>query len=394
MDEIENPAIRPFLLMEGGPLFTIQKRLGVIKEHIPFTKRRALIAALLTWFPLLILSAIQGRAFGNVPVPFIRDFGAYTRFLLAIPLLLLAENILGPRIAGAAEHFVTSGVVAEKDYQRFDYLVERGLLARDSILAEIIIALLAYCTAMVGYRSTAVHVSAWSATTHIGAIGSLTWAGWWLLLFCSPLFHFLILRWLWRLFLWFQFLARVRRLDLQLFPTHPDQAAGLGFVGEAQRFFGSLLFAVSIANAGVIANDIIYDKVPLKNFAPAIAAYVIIAIIIVIGPLIVFTGLLLRTKRIGLHQYGTLATTYSGSFHRKWIRHENPEHEPLLGTGDIQSLADLGNSYGYVEKMKPIPVDPRTLVHLVIASLLPLAPLLLAVMPLKEVLKLLLKVVM
>lgn len=114
MDEIESPAIRPFLLMEGGPLFTIQKRLGVIKEHIPFTKRRALIAALLTWFPLLILSAIQGRAFGNVPVPFIRDFGAYTRFLLAIPLLLLAENILGPRIAGAAEHFVTSGVVAER----------------------------------------------------------------------------------------------------------------------------------------------------------------------------------------------------------------------------------------------------------------------------------------
>lgn len=238
------------------------------------------------------------------------------------------------------------------------------------------------------------HVSAWSATTHIGAIGSLTWAGWWLLLFCSPLFHFLILRWLWRLFLWFQFLARVRRLDLQLFPTHPDQAAGLGFVGEAQRFFGSLLFAVSIANAGVIANDIIYDKVPLKNFAPAIAAYVIIAIIIVIGPLIVFTGLLLRTKRIGLHQYGTLATTYTGSFHRKWIKHENPEHEPLLAAGDIQSLADLGNSYGYVEKMKPIPVDPRTLIHLVIASLLPLAPLLLAVMPLKEVLKLLLKVVM
>ncbi|HYK36940.1 hypothetical protein [Alloacidobacterium sp.] len=393
MNETENLTIRPFLLMEGGPLFNIQKRLGVIKKDVPFTKRRALVAALLTWFPLLILSAIQGRAFGNVPVPFIRDLSAYTRFLLAIPLLLLAENILGPRIAGAAEHFVTSGVVIEKDYQRFDGLVERGLRARDSILAEIIIAVLAYSIAIFAFTQTAVHVTTWYST-HTDNGLSLTWAGWWLLGFCTPLFQFLMLRWLWRLFLWFQFLARVRRLDLQLFPPHPDQAAGLGFVGEAQRFFGILLFAFSVGSAGVMANNILYDKIPLKHFAPAIAAYVVIALLIVVGPLILFTGTLLRTKRVGLHQYGTLATTYTGQFHKKWIQHKNPDDEPLLGTGDIQSLADLGNSYEFVEKMKPLPVDPRTLIHLVITSLLPMAPLLLTVMPLKDVMKLLLKFVM
>lgn len=199
---------------------------------------------------------------------------------------------------------------------------------------------------------------------------------------------------MWRLFLWFQFLARVRRLDLQLYPPHPDQAGGLGFVGEAQRFFGILLFAFSVGSAGVMANDILYDKIPLKHFAPAIAAYVVVALLIVVGPLVVFTGTLLRTKRVGLRQYGTLATSYTGLFHKKWIEHGNPENEPLLGTGDIQSLADLGNSYGFVEKMKPLPVDPRTLIHLVIASLLPMTPLLLTVMPLKDVLKLLLKVVM
>lgn len=168
----------------------------------------------------------------------------------------------------------------------------------------------------------------------------------------------------------------------------------MGFVGEAQRFFGILLFAFSVGSAGVMANDILYDKIPLKHFAPAIAAYVVVALLIVVGPLVVFTGTLLRTKRVGLRQYGTLATSYTGLFHKKWIEHGNPENEPLLGTGDIQSLADLGNSYGFVEKMKPLPVDPRTLIHLVIASLLPMTPLLLTVMPLKDVLKLLLKVVM
>lgn len=381
------------LLMEGGPLFNLEKRLGLILENAPLRKRRAAIAALITWPPLLILAAIQGRAFDHsVPVPFIYDIGTYTRFLLAIPLLLLAENILGPRIAEAAAHFVTSGVVVEKDYKQFDNYIERALRARDSVIAEIIIAILAYIFCIVAFKSTAVHVNSWYAL-HGPAGGSLTLAGVWLIAFCVPFYQFLVLRWLWRLFLWFQFLARVNGLDLQLYPTHPDHAGGLGFIGEAQRFFGIILFAFSIASVGVLANDILYDRIPLKNFAPAIVAYVIMVLIIVVGPLTVFTGRLLKTKRIGLHQYGTLATEYTGDFHRKWIDNENPEHDPLLGAGDIQSLADLGNSYELIDKMKPLPIDPITIIHLVVASVLPMVPLLLTVMPLKDVVKLVFKFV-
>jgi hypothetical protein len=210
---------------------------------------------------------------------------------------------------------------------------------------------------------------------------------------CSPA-PLLVLRWLWRLFLWFQFLGREAKLDVQLSPTHLDEAGGLGFVGEAQRFFGVLLFAYSLAITGVLANEIVYDKVPLTHFAPAIAVYVVAALLLLLGPLMVFTGRLLKTKRRGLHQYGTLATSYTGSFQRKWISGENPDHEPLLGTGDIQSLADLGNSYAMIKKVGGLPLDPRTLIHLTIASLLPMTPLLLTVMPLKEVLKLVLKVLL
>lgn len=71
----------------------------------------------------------------------------------------------------------------------------------------------------------------------------------------------------------------------------------------------------------------------------------------------------------------------------------NPENDSLLGTGDIQSLADFGNSYSLVEHMKPLPVDPRTLIHLTIAGLLPMAPLLLTVMPFKEVISLVMKLI-
>jgi hypothetical protein len=378
--------------MEGGPLYSLEKRVGSINENGPLTKKRALFVAALTWAALFVLSALQGRAFGHsVPVPFLRDVSAYTRFLLAAPLLVLAENVIGPRVADSARHFVTSGVVPEKDYARFDQIVDRQLRLRDSVVVEVFLAILAYVFSIIAFRSTAVHVTTWYATRTDGS-SSLTWAGWWLVGFCAPLFQFLGFRWLWRLFLWFQFLARVQRLDLQLFPTHPDHAGGLGFVGEAQRFFGILLFAFSVGSAGVLANSVLYDKVPLENFAPAIAAYVVVALIVVIAPLLVFTGLLMATKRAGLHEYGTLSTAYTGDFHKKWIDGENPAHEPLLGTADIQSLADLGNSYELVDKMKPIPIDPKTILHLIVASLLPMVPLLLTVMPLKDILKLLMKV--
>jgi hypothetical protein len=388
------PAHREFLLTDGGPLFHFQKRTRLIQVGDPATTRRAIIIALLAWLPLLILSLIQGTALGhNVPVPFLRDFSAYTRFLLAVPLFVMAETFLGPRMAEAASHFVTSGVVLEKDYKRFSQAIDLGLKSRDSVFAEILLAVLAYIISITAFRGMSLHVSTWYAIrTDTGLTPTL--AGWWLMLFSVPLLQFLFLRWIWRLFLWFQFLWRMHNLDLQLFPTHPDHAGGLGFIGETQRFFGIVLFAESIALAGVIANNLVYDNRTLVSYAPVIAAYVVIILTLVLGPLTIFVKVLLQTKRLGLHQYGTLATTYTGSFHKKWIQDEAPDNEPLLGSADIQSLADLGNSYSFIEDMRLLPIDHRTPILLLIASLLPMAPLLLTVMPFKEILKLLYKLIL
>src|SRR5215472_12324166 len=183
MAQYTYPNARPLLLMEGGPLYRIERRVGLIKAHAPLMVRRAVLAAALTWLPLLILSIIEGTAWGHsVPVPFLRDFGAYTRFLLALPLFLLAEILLGPRIAGSAEHFVTSGVVIQKDFDEFDAAVANSLHLRDSVLAEIVILILSYTVTITAFRSTAVHVSTWYATqTDAGRAISLP--GWWLLLF-------------------------------------------------------------------------------------------------------------------------------------------------------------------------------------------------------------------
>jgi hypothetical protein len=349
---------------------------------------------LITWVPLFILSALQGNAFGhNVEVPFLRDFAVHARFILALPLLLFAESLLGPHLAHASIHFVRSGLVLEEDFKRFDTAVEEGLKWRDSAVAEFVLFLLSYSFAAITLTSLAVQVSTWYAI-RIGSRHAFTWAGWWFVLICVPLFQFLVLRWIWRLFLWGKFLWRMSKLNLQLVATHPDEAGGLAFVGEAHRLFAVILFAFSTGASGVLANNVIYDHTPLPHFAPLIAAYAIISVLIVLVPLLVFCPILLQTKRKGLHKYGTLATEYTTSFQKKWIDAPHPREEVLLGTADIQSLADLGNSFSIIEKMGALPIGPRTPIALVLACLIPMVPLLLTVMPLADVIKMLFKIVL
>jgi hypothetical protein len=105
----------------------------------------------------------------------------------------------------------------------------------------------------------------------------------------------------------------------------------------------------------------------------------------------VFAPTLFDTKLARLAKYGTLATEYTQSFHQKWIIDRRNQHEVLLGTENIQSLADLGKSFSFIEKMKILPMASRTPVHLALACVIPMAPLLLTMMPLKDILELLSK---
>ncbi len=388
------PTSHPILhLTEGGPTYRIEKWLGLVREHSSSIVRRSIFSIVLTWVPLFILCLLQGTAIGDrVAVPFLKDFAGYTRFLLALPILLVAVTVLGPHLAFAADHFVRSGLILKEDYKRFDHAVEEVLRWRDSAVVEFILVVLAYLSAFTSLKSLAVAVSTWYAIRS-GTTYTLTPAGWWYVFFCVPLFQFLILRWIWRLILWGQFLWRMSRLHLQLIPTHPDEAGGLAFVGLAHRSFSIILLAGSISIAGSLANDIIYDKMPLPHFAPLIATYVVLCVVLVLLPLTVFAPMLLRTKRLGLYKYGALATEYTSSFQKKWIDTLPPREEVLLGTGDIQSLTDLGNSYSFIEKMGSLPMDFRTPINFVLACLIPMVPLLLTMMPLKDVIKMLLKVV-
>jgi hypothetical protein len=58
--------------------------------------------------------------------------------------------------------------------------------------------------------------------------------------------------------------------------------------------------------------------------------------------------------------------------------------EQMLGSGDIQSLADLGNSFAVVREMRVVPFASGDVVRLLVATIVPMTPLLLTIMPLDQ----------
>jgi hypothetical protein len=97
-------------------------------------------------------------------------------------------------------------------------------------------------------------------------------------------------------------------------------------------------------------------------------------------------------RRKGLADYGLLAQQYVESFQQKWIV-GNGSSDELLGTGDIQSLADLGNSYADVREMRITPFGLQDVTRLAAVNAAPLVPLLLTVWSPEEVILRVLKVV-
>ena len=139
--------------------------------------------------------------------------------------------------------------------------------------------------------------------------------------------------------------------------------------------------------AGMLANRIIWLGATLPQFKAEIAVVVVFVLCVVLCPLLVFAPQLAQAKRTGLREYGTLAERYVREFDAKWLRGGAPADEPFVGSGDIQSLADLGNSYEVVRTMSILPVTKEAILRLGAATLVPLVPLALTMMPLEELLK-------
>jgi hypothetical protein len=383
-------AVPDFSLVLGGPLFQLMRGSGLANDALALVHRRIAVAATVSWLPLLVLSAIEGRLSGNgQAIPFLNDLETHIRFLVAIPILIGAELVVHQRLRPLIAQFKARNLVPGPELARFDGAVSAAMRLRNSVVAEVLLIAFVYFVGVfvVWRQYFALDAATTWYTDPSGAESGLSLAGLWYVFVSLPLFQFLLCRWYFRLFVWARFLWQVSRIDLALVPTHPDRVGGLGFLGGSVRAFAPLGAALGTVAAGQVANRIYFAGARLPEFTIEIASVALVALFVFVAPLVVFAPQLLEAKRTGLREYGLLAERYVRGFDTKWLRGGAPGDEPLVGSGDIQSLADLSTSYAVVESMNSVPVSRNAIMQFVFATILPFGPLLLTMMPLEQLIR-------
>jgi hypothetical protein len=367
-----------FSVLLGGPLYQLLRKAHLERDHLELLRRRLIFFFGITWLPLFLL-AVASPFVGSVDrLSFMRDIEVHARFLVGLPALVAAELVVHLRMLPVARRFVERRIVLPKDLPRFYQAVESAFALRNSIPLEIGLFCAVYITGLWFWNSRfAIGSSIWYAMP--GGRWHLTPAGYWYVFVSIPIAQFILIRWYVRFFIWYRFLWQVSRIPLNLVPTHPDRSGGLGFLGAISYAFGPVLFGQGAMLAGLIASRVLNHGDSLLSFKLQAGGFVVFFVCVIFAPLIMFTSQMARSRRKGLAEYGLLAQRYVEGFQEKWIADYGSNSGELLGTGDIQSLADLGNSYTVVDAMRLVPFGLQDMTRLAVATAAPMVPLLLLI---------------
>lgn len=368
-----------FSLVDGGPLCRLIRRVGWVRPDGRCDYFRACLAVVaVTWGPLFVLSMVERVVTGRAPSI---DWSVHARLLVSAPLLFAAEASLHWRSQRAIGTFLEERWASDQA-DRVAKIIAFAEKLRDAAAPEVILLGLA----VIGGQAVV-----WQAG------GLRSWVSgllldpqqvapkYWYALVSLPVFQFLLFRALWRWGIWAQLLWRLSRLRLRPIATHPDLAGGLAFLSLPTGGFAFVVAALSATQAGVYANQIIIEDAAITSFTSKVVIFTVAAVVVALGPLLVFARLLDRCRIMGGLEYDGLATHYTRLFHARWI--ERGQGGDVLGSADIQALADLESTCAVIHHMRPVPFAPMSAIVVAVAALAPMIPVALLRIPVVELLK-------
>ncbi len=346
--------------------------------------RRIAILIALTWLPLVIAALLNRRAFEGTE-PLLQHFGVHVRFLVAIPLFILAEPLaetLGRRIIS---YFLTSGLVPESERASFVEVVQSCRRLLRSRLALLGVVAFAVLQAVLSFHDLAhMHeIQGWAMSPGGGGV-HLGFGAWWFLLVSRPIYGVFLFNWVWRLIVTVVLLARIARVDLQLVPTHPDGCGGLGFLQSVPTAFAPVIVASSAVLASRWGHDVLYHQVPVASLRLPMVLFVALVLVLFLAPLLVFAPTLLALKRRSLLAYGALVGRHGRLVERRWVRGETVADDGLLNAPELGPVADTLTLYDAIQKLRMAPIGKQSIVTVAGAAVIPMLPVIAIEVPIKD----------
>jgi hypothetical protein len=337
----------------------------------------AVVAVAVTWIPMAAFALIAGLPYIRA---FLFDFAAQSRILLAIPLLIVAEPPIVRQRFNIAKTFLSNNLVRPEQVSRFKDLFATFERRRKQRLAHLLLVVIVYGSVAL-FMPDLNHASipSWCSGTEFPF--GLSWAGAYYLFLFLPLLLYLVLRWMWDIVLWTAFLRSVSLMDLRLVPSHPDLMAGLSFLETILRFYLPFAYSIGIIVAGGVANQVLRFHKSINSFKSIELAAVSFVVIMCAGPLGTFYYAMLAAHRRGTFEYGRFATKLGHEFEAKWIDAPSGPDLSTLEVPDFSATTDLYSIAANTRQLKMIPCGVKSVMRLVVATLLPGVPVAISVIP-------------
>jgi hypothetical protein len=346
--------------------------------------RRAFVLAMLTWLPIAVWALATGRVGGaadDAAESLLRHYGVHVRCLLVMPLLVLAEPMLHGAARAIAARLAAAAATPEAR-AAFDATCRGVVRLRDGTLPWVLLFGAAISWSLADDPLSHGDAMAWG----VDADGGLGFGGWWFAYVARPIFLALLLAWAWRILLLTLWLGRVARIDLQLVPTHPDRAGGLGLLEKLPGAFALVSLALSAMLASRWAHEVLHHGAPIAAYQHAVLVFVIVWTALLLLPLLAFAPALSRARKRAVLAYSALVGRQGTLVHRRWIEGSNVPAEPILDAPEIGPVADAAAMYEAVVKMRLVPIGKVSIAGILLPLALPLLVVAALQVPLKDLL--------
>jgi hypothetical protein len=355
-----------FGLGEGGPLHRLE-----VACHVTKLLGQIILVFLLTWLPVMALALIEQSITGRRE-PLLYDPQVHVKFLIAAPLLLVADHVFPWICRRSLQQLVAQGFVPDAGLPRFRELYDKARGLADAAWPEFLL-LVGALVLGVAELTGVMPISGRSYRTG----PSVTQV--WYALFASALLQFLLWRSLWRWLIWVRIVIGLSRIDLRLVATHPDRCGGIAFLRLPSLGYCAILLFVASSILCAGWGTFYPLEATLSSFKPFISMFVFVGAAVAFGPLFFFTPLLLRARLDGVLENDILAARQGWQFRQDWVVGHRPD---FLGSPDAQTLDSLGNMYRHsVERIRYVIFDKRDIIVLLLATLVPIVPVMLVHVP-------------